>query len=186
MKRFFLISTLLALIFASCSGDNKTENNKSDTVQDSIDKVERAKQDSIKTAEKEQKRIDDSIYFTDKTIKIIDLHSTIPDPYVGGVDLVIVWKNNTGKRLKYVTFEVVAYNAVGDNVYCEIKDEYSFRGQITGPIEPNETHGYGRRWEAAWYNNTIDHVELIEIDISFMDDTKQLIIDDKDKLKYLQ
>ncbi len=55
---------------------------------------------------------------------------------VGGVTPNIVWRNNSGKTIKYITFSMVPINAVGDVVTCDIRRYSTFNGTITGPIEP--------------------------------------------------
>ena len=55
--------------------------------------------------------------------------------FSGGVDLYIVWKNMSDKTIKYVDFEAVPINAVGDVVSCEIRRSSTFYGQETGPYK---------------------------------------------------
>ncbi|WP_297870357.1 CFI-box-CTERM domain-containing protein [uncultured Oscillibacter sp.] len=45
--------------------------------------------------------------------------------------------------------------------------------KITGPIEPNIHRT--PRWENLWYNNTIRTVELKEIEIEYMDGSKETL-----------
>lgn len=60
---------------------------------------------------------------------------------VGGVSPVVLWTNNTGKQIKYITFTMVPYNAVDDPIADEISGKKSFRCRVTGPIESNNGIG---------------------------------------------
>lgn len=53
----------------------------------------------------------------------------------GGVGPTIIWRNDSGATIKYITFTVVPYNAVGDIVSCTISGETVVKLKVTGPIE---------------------------------------------------
>lgn len=105
---------------------------------------------------------------------------------VGGVSMEIGWENTSSKTIKYIHFYVRPYNAVGDIVYCEIRDHADFRAWATGPFAP----GYkaytvyssgivsGMYWENCWYNNTIKYIELYQIRIEYMDESEVTIGED--------
>ncbi|MCB2357317.1 hypothetical protein [Clostridium estertheticum] len=103
-------------------------------------------------------------------LRVTSLYPSAPNS-AGGVDLNILWTNNSNKVMKYVIFKVVPYNAVGDAQYSDIGDTSTFKAKVTGPINAGETYGDGMLWECAWYNNTITSVKLIGIDITYMDDS---------------
>lgn len=144
-----------------------------------------------------------------------------------GVDFTIFWNNKSNKIIKYITFSVEPYNAVGDKVTCDIRNYSRFNGQVTGPIkkimakediygsdnyyyyydkiikewalivgEGNEylrSDDYGlwewvtltnnqlqdtvisSTWDCAWYNNTIKSIKIIEIEIIYMDGSREII-----------
>lgn len=103
---------------------------------------------------------------------------------VGGVSMEIGWENTSTKTIKYIYFYVQPYNAVGDIVYCEIRDYAKFIARSTGPYEPGykcytvyEYSGIvsGMYWENCWYNNTIRYIELYQIRIEYMDGTEVTI-----------
>ena len=107
-------------------------------------------------------------------IKVTELQVSSPNS-AGGVSLYVGFKNMSDKVIKYITFEVVPYNAVGDIVYCDIRDYANFRGRDTGPYAKGEglagdNSGY---WDCAWYNYSITDVELKSIDIEYMDGTRE-------------
>lgn len=68
-----------------------------------------------------------------KTLEIF--HVAYSENSVGGISPIICWRNGTGKTIKYITFDMVPYNAVGDKQACEIAGYSNFSGRITGPIE---------------------------------------------------
>lgn len=69
----------------------------------------------------------------------------------GGVNLYVNFENISNKTFKYVIWEVVPYNAVGDPVGCEIRGRKPFKGRHTGPYKPGKTSP-GGHFENAWYN----------------------------------
>ena len=87
-----------------------------------------------------------------------------------GVDFSIQWKNTSNKIIKYIFFEAVPYNAVGDIVNGEISRSSYFRGKITGPIKQKKRKT--SYWSSAWYNRTIKRIEIVKIDIEYSDGSK--------------
>lgn len=71
--------------------------------------------------------------FPKSSIKILCFPAKINS--VGGVEPSIYWRNDSGKTIKYITFTVVPYNAVGDQVSCSITGRSTMDLEITGPIE---------------------------------------------------
>ena len=107
-------------------------------------------------------------------IRIKKFYSSSPNS-AGGVDFNIIWQNKSNKVVKYATFEVVPYNAVGDVVECTIRNSSTFRGQVTGPIKKNKWNGYGTTWSNAWYNNTIKKIKVTGVDIDYVDGTSETL-----------
>lgn len=116
------------------------------------------------------------------SIKILRAYPSEPNS-AGGVDLSIVFKNMSSKTIKYVSFEVVPYNAVGDAVECTIRHRPSFGGRVTGPIQPKQVYGEDMAWSCAWYNNTIRTVKVIGVNIIYMDGSTITI--DQENMKYI-
>ena len=111
---------------------------------------------------------------------IVQIHDVYVDDInsVGGVDMRISWTNTSNKTIKYIHFYVVPYNAVGDQMYCDIRDHSRFDAYVTGPCEPGHEGYYkigdiyyGNLWETAWYNNSIRTIELVGMKIIYMDGT---------------
>ncbi len=117
--------------------------------------------------------------WTEETIQeVIQIHDVYVDDIdsADGVDMRISWTNTSDKTIKYVHFYVVPYNAVGDPMYCEIRDYSRFDAYVTGPCEPGYEGYYkigdiyyGNLWEDVWYNGSISTIELVGIKIIYMD-----------------
>ena len=77
----------------------------------------------------------DSTNVTRKSpIEIIDIGVGINS--ADGASVYLHWWNGSGKAIKYISFDLVPYNAVGDRQRCEIRGYSKFTGTVTGPIEP--------------------------------------------------
>lgn len=72
---------------------------------------------------------------TDKPIEITEVLYLINS--AGGVSPVILWNNNTGKTIKYITFYMTPYNAVDDPINDEVTGKNTFACKVTGPISYN-------------------------------------------------
>lgn len=105
-------------------------------------------------------------------VRVTKLQVSKPNS-VGGVSVYIGFKNMSDKVIKYITFEVVPYNAVGDIMRCEIRDYANFGCQATGPYATGEgiAGNNSAYWDCAWYNSTIASIQLRGIDIEYMDGT---------------
>lgn len=148
--------------------------------QDILDAEEQARLEEEKRKEEEAKKTAQEK--ARAILRITDLHTGKPNS-AGGVDLYIDYVNNSDKTIKYITFTVVPYNAVGDRVYCEIRDYSYFNGQSTGPFAPGEVVD-DRYWDCAWYNSTIKTAVLTRIEIEYMDGTWVVLTGDD--LEYVQ
>lgn len=67
-------------------------------------------------------------------IKVLDAYLSDVDSF-GGIEIEIIWQNTSNKTIKYITFSVIPYNAVGDVVSCDISDKTTANCKVTGPIE---------------------------------------------------
>ncbi|QXE20043.1 hypothetical protein [Clostridium sp. 001] len=124
----------------------------------------------------------DAINNARSIIQVTSIYTSEPN-VAGGVDLHITWINKSSKVVKYASFQVVPYNSVGDPQECTIRHDPSFKGKVTGPINPGESYGENKVWENAWYNNTIVKAQINEIDITYMDGTTATL--DKDQVQYV-
>ena len=88
---------------------------------------------------------------------------------VGGVDVEIGLKNTSNRTIKYVVFTARFKNAVGDEVYCDIRDNCVCDLKVTGPVYSGDsTSCY---WDAVIYNWNCKQIYFDEIKVIFMDDT---------------
>ncbi|MBQ7697599.1 MAG: Ig-like domain-containing protein [Paludibacteraceae bacterium] len=55
--------------------------------------------------------------------------------FLDGIEPGIIWRNNSGKVIKYITFTVTPYNAVGDVAPSQTTGRTTFDLRVTGPIE---------------------------------------------------
>ena len=116
-----------------------------------------------------------------KVMEIFNIYPSFPNS-ASGVSFSIDWfYYNTKKEIKYIYFTVVPYNAVGDRQYCDIRDYATFTGSSTGPISassrPKKYH-----WENAWYNSTIDSLEIIKVRLEYMDGTSYTFVKEIKKI----
>jgi len=87
----------------------------------------------------------------------------------GGVDVNISFRNTSPKTIKYITFTTRFKNAVGDDVYCEIRSTSSMNLEYTGPLYSGGSD-YAS-WDAVIYNWNCDRIYFDEINVEFMDGT---------------
>lgn len=122
----------------------------------------------------------------EKVQDIIQIHDIYVDDIdsAEGVDMRISWTNTSDKTIKYIYFYVEPYNAVGDKVYCEIRDYSRFTARVTGPCESGhkgyytvgdesigDIYYYGDLWEKCWYNGSVDSIKLLGVKIVYMDES---------------
>lgn len=139
--------------------------------QEKIDEQARLKEEEEKRiAEEKAKTQKDKIR---EIIRVTKLSTGEPNS-VGGVDLFIGYKNMSEKTIKYATFVIVPYNNVGDEAICDTRKHSTFSAEDQGPHAKGEglAGDYNWYWKNAWYNWTIDRLELKRIDIEYMDGTK--------------
>lgn len=175
---------ILIFVIMGCNQEIKKDSNSISPEEqarlDSLAVLEAARADSVRIYEEaraESLRIEEEkIRIKDlrNTIKVINVYPSKPNS-AGGVDAHTVWKNTSDKTVKYIDFEWVPFNAVGDAVPCTIRGFRPYRGRVTGPIKPGQTQGYNYGWDCVWYNNTITRIVLTDIDIEYMDGTTKNI-----------
>lgn len=111
-----------------------------------------------------------------KKLLIEDLSVSVNS--AGGAEPWIVWEYlQDDKTIKYITFNVVPYNAVGDVQASRIDGKTSARLLETGPIKPGDVY-HEDGWEPVWYNSTIRCIEIRRIDIEYMDGTRNVYVKD--------
>ena len=170
---FLLLFIMCIALLPNSTDGNQTTSYKTESTSNSETNKERL--DSLKRA----KRID----LLKNTIKIKKVYLSSPNS-AGGVDAHLVWKNVSNKTIKYLNWSGYPINAVGDPVSCEVRGTIEGGGNVTGPIKPGTTYGYGTYWDCLWYNYSAKKLVLTEINIEYMDGSSINI--NKDELKYVR
>lgn len=168
-----ILTTFVVMsVFVSCKDykEKKAIRDREIFVADSIAKREKEIADSIEIREKfvadsiaEIQRIDK----IKNSIRLTSYYLSSANS-AGGRDVHFNYQNLSDKTIKYLSFKVSFYNAVGDPAFCEIRDRCTFTGRDTGPIKPN---GYGSDgyWDCVIYNYQAKKMELNQIEIEYMD-----------------
>ena len=188
MKKFFILC-LMAFVMCSCNLEQKRiAEERARFVADSLAKRELFVADSIAKAKIREQEIADSLAKVEhlnavkKSIQLegYALHS--PNS-AGGCDMTIYYRNTTkNKVIKYITFSCQFYNAVDDIVSCDIRGHRIYKGQDTGPIKYWEYNG--GTWDCPIYNWSARKMEIIGIEIDYMDGTKLNI--GSEEMKYVK
>lgn len=188
MKKFFILC-LMAFVMCSCNLEQKRlEQERARFVADSLAKRELFVADSIAKVKVREQEIADSIARVEhlnavkKSIQIEGYALQDPNS-AGGCDVTIYYRNTLkNKIIKYVVFVCKFYNAVDDEVACEIRGYRNFRGQDTGPIKYWEYSG--GTWDCPIYNWSARKMEIIGIEIDYMDGTELNI--SAEEMKYVK
>ena len=159
-----VICTILLLLAFFSTFNNKNSNEKVST--NSNTKTQATNHDYTKS------NYVSSYYKLEDCPIVVDSYYTSYPNSADGVDFYIKWHSTDYKEIKYITFSVTPYNRVNDEQYCEIRNRSTVNGKITGPV--NYGNSKSSQWECAWYNSDIDHIELDEITIEYMDGTKRV------------
>ena len=88
----------------------------------------------------------------------------------GGIELNFRAKNNSGKEIKYIRFDVEFRNAVGDKIQDEITDDYSVSVEVVGPIKSGKSANFE---DIIGYNDNCARIDINEVTIIYTDGTSQ-------------
>ncbi len=189
MKKFFILC-LMAFMVCSCNLEQKRlERERARFVADSLAKRELFVADSIAKAKIREQEIADSLAKVEhinavkRSIQIDNYYLDKPNS-ADGCDMAIKCRNLSTKTIKYVVFVCCFYNAVDDLVSCDIRGYYKFRGKSTGPIKYNQTNWDSYYWECPIYNSSARKMEIIGIEIDYMDGTELNI--SVEEMKYVK
>lgn len=95
----------------------------------------------------------------------------------GGVSVKFSFINKDPKKvIKYARFYFTPINRVGDAVNCLTRHISQNSVLYTGPLSPNQEE-IGCLFENAWYNESIDTINLDRVDITYMDGTSVILED---------
>lgn len=88
----------------------------------------------------------------------------------GGIELNFRAKNNSGKEIKYIRFDVEFRNAVGDKIQDEITDKYSVSVEVVGPIASGKSANFE---DIIGYNDNCARIDIKEVTLIYTDGTSQ-------------
>ena len=100
---------------------------------------------------------------------------TITPNSAGGIDLVIYWKTYSQREIKYIYLYATPYNRVGDIEASEIGGKTTTCCRMVGPYDAGD--GGRAEFENVWYNYSISETKINQIEIEYMDGTKQIYCD---------
>lgn len=102
----------------------------------------------------------------------------------GGVDVELAFDYVGSGTIKYLTFEAVPYNAVGDIATSSIGNKSTAKLKYTGPLRATDERATAS-WRNVWYNHTITEILITEVTIEYMESFKdQETIDVQKRFKY--
>lgn len=120
-------------------------------------------------AEKEiyaQKKIAERDSIVRNSIVITSTYLTRPNS-AGGCDAHFYYKNLSDKTIKYLDWTGIVFNAVGDVVSCEARNQSEFGGRTTGPVKKSGKNG--GYWDCMIYNSSARKLKITNIYIEYMD-----------------
>lgn len=107
--------------------------------------------------------------FTEKGAKISVSRSEVEAiNSAGGVDYLLEFGHlQKGKDIKYLTLDIVFYNAVGDIIGDDLDDRVSTKVQVTGPISFT---GKAKVliWDTVFYNSTASCALIKRLKVEYM------------------
>jgi hypothetical protein len=168
------------------------EKSKLSTVDDSIyskisnmniELKEKFKKYATETAEiLYNKQIKDAINFLDKCapkgLAILDWEYYDESEYTDGTSAKISVYNPTKKKIKYLWFTFIGYNAVNDVVIDRLKGTSKITVKGVGPINPEDTGTY--KYDYVWHTDLVDRAKISQIKIQYMDGTFKTILSPKE------
>lgn len=95
--------------------------------------------------------------------------------HTDGTGYSVIFANMSKKAIKYISFNVVGINSVGDPVKSPRGTTVTLKG--VGPIEPYRYGSYS--WEYVWFTDLVQTHKLKSIAIQYMDGSKKTLTDIK-------
>ena len=88
----------------------------------------------------------------------------------GGIELNFEAKNNSGKEIKYIRFDVEFRNADGDKIQDEITGNYSVSVEVVGPIASGRSAKFKH---VIGCNKNCTRIDINEVTLVYADGTSQ-------------
>lgn len=91
--------------------------------------------------------------------------------YTDGTGFRIRFYNPTKKTIKYITINLVGYNAVDDAVSS--RGKYTLSPKCVGPIEPDDAGSYD--FEYLWFTDLVEYAKIKSIVVQYTNGTSKTI-----------
>lgn len=85
-----------------------------------------------------------------------------------GIELNFRAKNNSGKEIKYIGFDIEFRNAVGDKIQDKITDDYSVSVEVVGPIKSGKSANFE---DIIGSNDNCSRIDINEVTVIYTDGT---------------
>ncbi|MDZ4185408.1 MAG: hypothetical protein U1D97_10575, partial [Desulfuromonadales bacterium] len=92
--------------------------------------------------------------------------------YTDGTGFNITYYNPTKKTIKYITTNVIGYNAVEDPIK-DVSGKIKIKIKGVGPIKPNESAKYS--YDYLWLTDLVEDSDIISIHIQYMDGSSKTV-----------
>ncbi len=113
-----------------------------------------------------------------KGLAIIDWSFYDESEYIDGTGVRISVLNPTKKKVKYIWFTFIGYNAVDDAIIERSKGTSKITVKGIGPINPNESGSY--EYDYVWRTDLVEKVKIFQIKVQYMDGTFKTILNPKE------
>jgi hypothetical protein len=104
---------------------------------------------------------------------ILDWSLKDESEYTDGTGISFNVYNPTKKIIKYITFNVSAFNSVNDKVYSSKFKSYVVSPKGVGPIKPGESGEY--KFDYLWFSDLPHTAKILSVMVQYMDGTSKLI-----------
>ena len=98
--------------------------------------------------------------------------------YTDGTSAEVTVYNPTKKKIKYLWFTFIGYNAVNDVIIDRLKGTSKITVRGIGPINPDESGTY--KYDYVWHTDLVDTAKISQIKVQYMDGTFKTILNPKE------
>ena len=127
-------------------------------------------------------KLKNAIMFLDKCapkgLSVLDWSYYDESEYTDGTSVNVSVYNPTKKKIKYLWFTFIGYNAVNDVVVDRLKGTSKITVKGIGPINPEETGTY--KYDYVWHTDLVDTAKISQIKVQYMDGTFKTILNPKE------
>lgn len=109
-----------------------------------------------------------------KGLVILDWSFYDESEYIDGTSVKISVYNPTKKKVKYLWFTFIGYNAVDDVIIDRLKMTSKITMKGIGPINPEESGTY--EYDYVWHSDLVQKVKIFQIKVQYMDGTFKTIL----------